>query len=286
MSALAQLATGLAVASVGGDVGDVSTGIAAGKNAVENNNLAWVLRVVFGGKPITVSMSEYLVMQGFTTAQAELLLNSMTDTEKEFFEKRMKLVAEYAIEKQINELISRNNHKFDNEGYPIPEPLPPLPGYQPLDPEELGPNHTGHGGGLDNIEFPNHTGGNQIPEPLPPLPGYEPLDPAWINNALTSEEYVPPNLSPEGAGRAGAFNEAKRKSGIPVSTHPDRVVDNFDLRGKKQKGRVYEFDVKQPNGKIKTIKIREDAGGHFYGENNPQNRGPHFIDNKGNHYDY
>ncbi|WP_430876419.1 VENN motif pre-toxin domain-containing protein, partial [Gilliamella sp. G0441] len=40
LSALAQLATGLAVASVGGDVGDVSTGIAAGKNAVENNGLS------------------------------------------------------------------------------------------------------------------------------------------------------------------------------------------------------------------------------------------------------
>ena len=40
ISALAQLATGLAVASVGGDVGDVSTGIAAGKNAVENNLLS------------------------------------------------------------------------------------------------------------------------------------------------------------------------------------------------------------------------------------------------------
>ena len=40
ISALAQLATGLAVASVGGDVGDVSTGIAAGKNAVENNAIS------------------------------------------------------------------------------------------------------------------------------------------------------------------------------------------------------------------------------------------------------
>ena len=40
ISALAQLATGLAIASVGGDVGDVGTGIAAGKNAVENNNIA------------------------------------------------------------------------------------------------------------------------------------------------------------------------------------------------------------------------------------------------------
>ena len=44
ISALAQLATGLAVASVGGDVGDVSTGIAAGKNEAENNFLV-VLRV-------------------------------------------------------------------------------------------------------------------------------------------------------------------------------------------------------------------------------------------------
>ena len=40
ISALAQLATGLAIASAGGDVGDVSTGIAAGKNAVENNGLS------------------------------------------------------------------------------------------------------------------------------------------------------------------------------------------------------------------------------------------------------
>ncbi|MCX8590630.1 glycohydrolase toxin TNT-related protein, partial [Gilliamella sp. B3825] len=41
ISALAQLATGLAIASVGGDVGDVSTGIAAGKNSVENNGISW-----------------------------------------------------------------------------------------------------------------------------------------------------------------------------------------------------------------------------------------------------
>ncbi|OCG16555.1 hypothetical protein A9G09_02915 [Gilliamella sp. wkB292] len=39
ISALAQLATGLAIAVAGGDVGDAGTAIAAGKNAVENNYL-------------------------------------------------------------------------------------------------------------------------------------------------------------------------------------------------------------------------------------------------------
>lgn len=38
----------MTVASVGGDVGDVSTGIAAGKNAVENNELVqYILEAIF-----------------------------------------------------------------------------------------------------------------------------------------------------------------------------------------------------------------------------------------------
>ncbi|WP_176701084.1 VENN motif pre-toxin domain-containing protein, partial [Gilliamella sp. Bif1-4] len=40
VSALSQLATGLAIAAAGGDIQDVNTGVAAGKNAVENNGLA------------------------------------------------------------------------------------------------------------------------------------------------------------------------------------------------------------------------------------------------------
>ncbi|MCO6551420.1 MAG: hemagglutinin repeat-containing protein [Gilliamella sp.] len=39
ISALSQLATGLAIAASGGDIQDVNTGVAAGKNAVENNRL-------------------------------------------------------------------------------------------------------------------------------------------------------------------------------------------------------------------------------------------------------
>ncbi|WP_065606745.1 VENN motif pre-toxin domain-containing protein [Gilliamella sp. Occ3-1] len=41
ISALTQLATGLAIAASGGDIQDVNTGVAAGKNAVENNGLSW-----------------------------------------------------------------------------------------------------------------------------------------------------------------------------------------------------------------------------------------------------
>ncbi|OCG42890.1 VENN motif pre-toxin domain-containing protein [Gilliamella sp. Bif1-4] len=39
ISALTQLATGLAIAATGGDIQDINTGVAAGKNAVENNYL-------------------------------------------------------------------------------------------------------------------------------------------------------------------------------------------------------------------------------------------------------
>ncbi|MCO6551425.1 MAG: VENN motif pre-toxin domain-containing protein [Gilliamella sp.] len=39
ISALSQLATGLAIAASGGDIQDINTGVAAGKNAVENNYL-------------------------------------------------------------------------------------------------------------------------------------------------------------------------------------------------------------------------------------------------------
>jgi len=65
------------------------------------------------------------------------------------------------------------------------------------------------------------------------------------------------SLSPVGAGRSGAFKEAKRQSGIPVSKHPDRVTPDYDRRGKLQPGKNYEFDIRDANGKIKTLIIRE-----------------------------
>jgi filamentous hemagglutinin len=97
---------------------------------------------------------------------------------------------------------------------------------------------------------------------------------------------IPENMSPIGAGRSGAFNEAKRQSGIPTSQQPSRVLPNVDKRGNPQPGKIYEFDVPAPGGGVKTVRIRDDAGGHDFGSGNSQNRGSHFNDETGNHYDY
>ncbi|WP_241572023.1 HNH/endonuclease VII fold putative polymorphic toxin [Rosenbergiella nectarea] len=136
-----------------------------------------------------------------------------------------------------------------------------------------GPTHTGNSDGLVN------TGGTSTVTPLPDGPSKDDL-------AYQSIDSRPENMSPSGSGRSGAFNEAKRKSGIPTSRQPDRVTENYDRRGNKQPGKVYEFDVINLQGKPETIKIRDDAKGHFFGDNDSQNRGPHFNDAEGNHYDY
>jgi hypothetical protein len=96
----------------------------------------------------------------------------------------------------------------------------------------------------------------------------------------------PPNMSPVGSKRQGALNAAKGNNGVPLSQQPDRVLKNLDKRGNVQPGRVYEYDVPAPGGGKRTVRIRDDAGGHYYGPNDPQNRGPHFNDEAGNHYDY
>ena len=126
----------------------------------------------------------------------------------------------------------------------------------------------------------------------------------WLNGSATERSYSgnlrcepevasesllaargakPPNMSPAGASRRGAFREAKRQSGVPVSQQPNRVTPNVDKRGNAQPGRTYEFD--QGPGRDRT-RIRDDAAGHDFGPNEPQNRGPHFNDGAGNHYDY
>ena len=86
-----------------------------------------------------------------------------------------------------------------------------------------------------------------------------------------------PNLSPEGAGRNGAYRAAKRKNNIPMSEQP-KVKPNVDKRGKRQPGKIYEFE----NG----VEIRDDAKGHKFPDDPTQDRGPHFNDPSGNHFDY
>ncbi|PJR63123.1 hypothetical protein CWM61_15845 [Klebsiella sp. K-Nf6] len=96
----------------------------------------------------------------------------------------------------------------------------------------------------------------------------------------------PANMSPEGAGRNGAFREAKRQAGIPVTQSPSNVYPNRDKRDNLQPGLIYEFTVPNAGGGTKKVYIRDDAAGHSFGVNDAQNRGPHFNDPKGNHYDY
>ncbi len=96
----------------------------------------------------------------------------------------------------------------------------------------------------------------------------------------------PANLTPDGAGRRGAFRAAKRSDGIPTSQQFKGHRPNVDKRGKPQPGAQYDFDVATPLGGKANKTIRDDSGGHHYGEGNPQNRGPHFNNEKGDHFDY
>jgi filamentous hemagglutinin len=89
-------------------------------------------------------------------------------------------------------------------------------------------------------------------------------------------------MSPAGAGRHGAFNEAKRQNNIPTSQQPESTGPNLDRGNNPQPGREYTF--RDANGQ--EVIIRDDAAGHDFGPDDPQNRGPHSNDPDGNHYDY
>jgi hypothetical protein len=103
---------------------------------------------------------------------------------------------------------------------------------------------------------------------------------------LSSGGAPPANKSPPGSSRSGAFNEAKRQNGVPVSQQPTKVGPNLDRQKNVQPGRAYHFDVPQEGGGTREVIIREDTAGHYFGPGDPQNRGPHFNDEAGNHYDY
>ena len=78
--------------------------------------------------------------------------------------------------------------------------------------------------------------------------------------------------------RNAAFRKAKEVNGIPRSTQPDKVTStHLNRQGKVEQGREYTFGNQ---------KIRDDAKGHTYKDDPSQNRGPHFNDKAGNHFDY
>ncbi|OCG17157.1 hypothetical protein A9G47_09635 [Gilliamella sp. WF3-4] len=82
ISALSQLATGLAIAASGGDIQDVNTGIAASKNAVENNFAAVVVRA---GGMICVRISvcaNYVAGTGLAALLGISVVNSLSENDK------------------------------------------------------------------------------------------------------------------------------------------------------------------------------------------------------------
>jgi RHS repeat-associated protein len=142
----------------------------------------------------------------------------------------------------------------------------------------LTPDPLGLAGGLNGYAFDGAPSAVVDPFGLAPTGSTGGHPPA----PTTPRGTPPPNMSPPGAGRQGAFNEAKRNNDIPVSQQPDSVTPNVDKRGTPQPGRQYNFTDSNGN----PVTIRDDAGGHDFGPNDPQNRGPHFNDPAGNHYDY
>ena len=77
-----------------------------------------------------------------------------------------------------------------------------------------------------------------------------------------------PNYAPPGAGRNGALNAAKRRLKIPRCTQPKAV---------RPGGREYDYG----DGNV----IREDPP-HIFPDDPSQDRGPHFNDPNGDHYDF
>ena len=73
----------------------------------------------------------------------------------------------------------------------------------------------------------------------------------------------PPSLTPQGAGRQGALNEAKRQNGIPTSQQPIETRPNVDKRGNPQPGLIYEYEVPAPGGGTKRIQREMIRGGHL-----------------------
>ena len=80
ISALSQLASGLAVAAGGGNIGDASAVISSSKNAVENNYL-WLIRLVIPSRELSSGMLPIAIQSPQLAAQLLLVSELQLDTE-------------------------------------------------------------------------------------------------------------------------------------------------------------------------------------------------------------
>jgi hypothetical protein len=197
---------------MGGNVGDVGTSIAASKNAVENNFLA----LAYPAIPAVVYIVEAAGACFVTGPCTAITLGILTAVGYEVIDQHINnnqtnKVQEDSSSADDIKIIFIPDDMPKLEGYPIPEPTPPFPGYTPIDPDKLGPNHTGHDGGLDDIDIRHDTGGNQIP------------DKDWRDNILASERFIIDGKIKEQMGPRG-WTEEDIKDAIskgPVGTSND-----------------------------------------------------------------
>ncbi|MDF7680589.1 hemagglutinin repeat-containing protein [Enterobacteriaceae bacterium ESL0689] len=292
ISAMATLAAGIAGGIAGDSTAAAVVGAQAGKTTVENNNLGLIARGCAIAAPCRTKVAEQLLEIGAKAGIAGLAGVAVKDiADKMTSEELDHLIT---LEMVGNDEITRNYLNSLQDKY-----APSHTGNNDIQ-INTGPNHTG-GNQTATGNAPNHTGNDQAPVPgvtntgntdsVPVSGGTTTVTPAPDGHnkddfIYLSEGDRPANMAPEGSARAGAFKEAKRKSGIPASQSPSKVYPNVDKRGNPQPGYIYEFDIPKSGGGTQKVYIRDDASGHFFGEGNSQNRGPHFNDAKGNHYDY
>ncbi|MEM6134110.1 hemagglutinin repeat-containing protein [Pantoea sp. 3.5.1] len=282
--ALGTVAAGLAGGIAGDSAGGAVAGAQAGQNEISNNMVGMgMLQQMLAHETLnSAAMAE--AGKGGANEQAALAL---TKAVKEGLDSTCRanpscvLMAIVSAQSQQH----TNGAGSKTETVPVDDDLTGGKLVNPAQDENKGtplisPDRSGEQGSSNtgNTDGMPDTGGNTT---VTPISEQNKDDLAYL-----AEGDKPANLSPEGAGRSGAFNEAKRQSGIPVSQSPNKVSPNIDKRGNPQPGYIYEFIVQKPGGGTQKVCIRDDAGGHFFGVDDPQNRGSHFNDPAGNHYDY
>lgn len=294
VSTLATISAGMAGGIAGDSTASAAAGAQGGKNAVENNSLSAVIQ---GGKLAAQgcmkisACRDRLVGSGLGALLGVGASTSAMDALSNDEKMNMIYVASLndpALLSQLNDAQKAAYESLTGKaitstgGTQVINPGPSNTGGDQTVtgnvPTNTGNNQSSGQGATNtgNNDGNPDTGGNTTVTPIPEGPSKDDL--AYLDK--------PANLSPEGSARSGAFNEAKRQSGIPVSQSPSKVYPNVDKRNNPQPGYIYEFEVPRPGGGTHKVYIRDDAGGHFFTDDPSQNRGPHFNDEKGNHYDY
>ncbi len=240
VSSLATISAGMAGGIAGDSTSGAATGAVAGKNAVENNALSLVARGCAIAAPCRAKVAEQLLdidakagIAGLAGAAIKDVADKMTSDELD----HLVMLEMMGNDEITGKYLSSLQDKYapsHTDGNQIVESGSTSTGGNQTATGNV-PIHTGNnqasGQGTTNTgntKGKPDTGGNTTVTSIPDGPNKDDL--AYLDK--------PANLSPEGSGRAGAFNEAKRQSGIPVSQSPSNVYPNIDKRKNPQPGYI------------------------------------------------